>query len=76
MWPALFFPLGFDEVKHDLGYGKGQRYFTSLRLSFYAENYWKADLTIPILLSFTRPFTFIGRYAHLEDVATKAEDIS
>ena len=24
MWTALFFPLGFDEVAHDLGYGKGQ----------------------------------------------------
>ena len=24
MWTALFFPLGFDEIAHDLGYGKGQ----------------------------------------------------
>ena len=75
MWTALFFPLDFDEVAHDLGYGKGQiekgqRYITSLRLSFYAENYWKAHSTTPILLSFTRPLNFIGRYAHLEDVAT------
>ena len=23
MWTALFFPLGFDEVAHDSGYGKG-----------------------------------------------------
>ena len=35
MWTALFFLLGFDEVVHDLGYGKGQiekgqRYITSL----------------------------------------------
>ena len=24
MWTALFFPLGFDEIAHDLGYGKWQ----------------------------------------------------
>ena len=24
MWTADFFPLGFDEVAHDSGYGKGQ----------------------------------------------------
>ena len=24
MWAALFFPLGFDEAVHDVGYGKGQ----------------------------------------------------
>ena len=24
MWTALFFPLGFDEVSHDSGCGKGQ----------------------------------------------------
>ena len=75
MWIALFFLLDFDEVAHDLGYGKGQikkgqRYITSLRLSFYAENYWKAHSTTPILLGFTLLPTFIGRHAHLEDVAT------
>ena len=24
MWTALFLPLGFDEIAHDSGYGKGQ----------------------------------------------------
>ena len=24
MWTALFFPLGFDEVAHDLGYGRSK----------------------------------------------------
>ena len=48
MWTALFFPLGFDEVANDSGYGreqteKDQRYTISLRLSSYAENYWKAS---------------------------------
>ena len=42
MWTALFFSLGFDEIEHDLGYGKGQigkgqRYVTSLRLSSSAQ---------------------------------------
>lgn len=72
--------LSFDEVAYNLGYGKGQietgqRYIISLRLSFYTENYWKIHSTTPILLSFTRPSTFIGRHVHLEDVAILTEDI-
>lgn len=64
-----------DEVASDLGYGEGQieksqRYTTSLCLFFYAESYWKACWTTPILLSFTPPPNFIGRHAHLEDVTT------
>lgn len=64
-----------DEVAYDLGYGKGQieksqRYTTSLCLFFYIESYRKACWITPILLSFTRPPTFIGRHAYLEDVTT------
>ena len=75
---ALFSQLGFDEVG---GYGREQiekdyRYTTSLRLSSYAENYWKAHPTTPIPLSFTRSPTFTGRHAHLCDTdEAKAEDI-
>ena len=36
---------------------------------FTRKFYWKAHSTDPILVSFTRPPTFIGRHAHLEDVA-------
>ena len=75
MWTALFFPLGFNEVAHNSGYGKGQiekdqRYITSLRLPCYAENYWKAHPTALIPLNFTRSPTFTGRHAHLEVDAT------
>ena len=45
-------------------------YTTSLRLPSYAENYWKAHATTPILLSFARSTTFIRTHAHLENVAT------
>ena len=48
---------------------KDQRYTISLCLSSYAENYWKAHSTTPILLSFARSPTFIGRHAHIKDVA-------
>ena len=63
MWTALFFPLSFDEIVHESGYGREQiekyhRYTTSLHLSSYAENYWKAYATTPISLSITRSPTF------------------
>ena len=72
MWTEIFFHW-VDEVAHDLGYGEGQIeksqcYITSLRLFFYAKIYWIARRTTPILLSFTRPPTFIGRHAHLEHI--------
>lgn len=61
---TLFSQLGFDEDAHD------SRYTSSVYLSFYAGNYWKAHPTNPILLSFTRSPTFTRRHAHLENVAT------
>ena len=44
MWTAIIFPLCFDEVIYDLGYGKGQinegkYYIILLYLSLYSENY-------------------------------------
>ena len=55
MWTALFFPLGFDEIAHESGHGKGQiekelSYTTPLRLFSHTQNHWKAT---PILLNFT-----------------------
>lgn len=53
IWIALFFPLGFDELAHDSGYGReqierDQGYTTSLLpLSSYAENYWKGTPNNP-----------------------------
>ena len=49
---------------------EGPGYSTFLRLSFYAEDYWKQHPITPIQLSLIRPPTFTGRHAHLEDVAT------
>ena len=71
---STLFLTRFDEVAHDSGYGReqterDQRFTILLCQSSYAETYWKAYSTTPILLSFTRSLTFIGRHVHLEDVA-------
>ena len=35
MWEALFFPLGFDEVAHDLGHGNGQTNLIPPHLTYH-----------------------------------------
>lgn len=80
MWAALFSPLSFDKVAHDLGYGKGQihkdqLYTTSPSLSPFAENRHKAHLTNLIQLgSARRSITFTGRHINLADACCYTDE--
>lgn len=69
---TLFFPLGFDELINDSGYGKEQMEKDHLTspTPLTRKNCWKAHSTTTIQPNSARRLpTFIGRNAHLENVA-------